>query len=127
MKKFLIISSSLLILALLATVVVFFIVNKEIGSTPAAPEPEVETAIVFTEPSVTVPEEGVPLRDLPLGDTQRSALETVGVDVETFVITPAMQVCAAEKLGFERMNEIVAGAAPTVLETARIAPCISAE
>ena len=120
MKLFLIITSSLLVTALIVTVCVFWYISGGIASSQMAPtattDAGVETAGVV---------EGVPLRDLPLGDSQKSALEKVGVDVETFVITPVMQSCAAEKLGAERMDEIIAGSAPSTIETARLLPCIN--
>jgi len=74
-----------------------------------------------------VPPEGIPLRDLPLSDTQRSLLGGVGIDVETFTITPAMQRCADARLGAQRMSEIIAGAAPSVVEVSRLLPCLGVD
>lgn len=133
MKKFLLISLSLLIVALLMVVAVFFYVSiqlkqsqSEVVSIPTSENGSVTTTPL--EPAVvakpSAPKDGIPLRDLPLGEGQRSVLETVGVDVDTFIITPEIQACAALKLGDERMNEIIAGQAPTVFETTKLLSCL---
>lgn len=85
-----------------------------------------ETVITTNGASETTsePTEGIPLRDVELSDSQRSVLDTVGVDSETFVITPAMQECAEEKLGTARMQEIIAGGAPTTMETVKLLGCL---
>ncbi|MCA9362379.1 hypothetical protein KC906_03305 [Candidatus Kaiserbacteria bacterium] len=131
MKRFLIVSTILLILAILCSIFVYILVTLQLQ--PSAPAAR-ERVVASTSPeqstspaSDTVPVVGVPLRDLPLRDTQRSTLETFGIDVETLVITPAMQSCAVEKLGDARMAEILAGAAPGILETAALLPCLSGE
>ncbi len=131
MKKFLIITASLLVIALILVVAVFWYVSAQLKqgqaayTAPAAltetGEPEVGTEAA---PAATG---GIHLKDVPLSDAQQNTLETVGVDVDTFVITPAIQACAAEKLGQERMAEIAAGAAPTALETVKLVPCLGAE
>ncbi len=126
MKKFLIISVSLLIGAIIATVATFLYVTKELPESSQESTSVTETEAVPAAPHETV-EDGVPLRDLPLSDGQKSALDTVGIDVDTFVITPAMQACAADKLGAARMEEIIAGAAPSFFETTKLLPCLSVE
>lgn len=145
MKAFLISSLILLALALVFVVLVFLYVNfsLEPANTTVAPESatssESSTAATATsetdldtqqeEASSTpsVPREGVPLDSLALTEGQREAIALVGIDVETFVITPEMQVCAEEALGAERLNEIIAGAAPTFMETTRLLPCLSVD
>lgn len=66
----------------------------------------------------------IPLRDLPLSDTQRSMIEVAGIDVETFVITADMIACAEEKLGSERFQAVIGGEAPSFLEGTRLLGCI---
>lgn len=133
MKKFLLISLSLLVVSLLMVVAVFFYVSvqlkqsqTEVVGLPATPQ--ASTTKDSSEDAVAVEsstaKEGIPLRDLPLGEGQRSVLETVGVDVDTFIITPEIQACAALKLGDERMNAIIAGEAPTVFETTKLLSCL---
>lgn len=130
MKKFLIISGSLLLGAIIATVFVFWYVTAELPASSSTAV-EVETSQTQVDENEiedpVVVSEGIPLRNLPLGDGQKSVLDTVGVEVETFVITPAMQTCALEKLGEARMSEIIAGEAPSLLETTRLLPCLSVE
>ena len=150
MKKFLIISGSFLVGALVATVLVFWYVTVNLPAAPkvppneslkedipAAPTTTVTTDSVVAEPESnkqpellespelpTVPAAGIALRDVPLSDGQRTLLAGVGIEVETFVITPAMQRCAESTLGAVRLQAIIGGAAPSVLETTRLLPCL---
>ena len=57
-----------------------------------------------------------------LGDGQQKMLKTFGVegDIE---ITPAMIACAEEKIGQERVAEIVEGATPSFMEGVSLASC----
>lgn len=132
MKLFLIITSSLLVTALIISIVAYWWVMSQIPPVnPITTETSSSSKVIEQKTGETetllVPDEGVPLKNLPLGDAQKSALKTVGVDVNTFIITPAMQVCASDKLGVERMNQIIAGDAPSVIETTRLIPCVGAE
>lgn len=69
-------------------------------------------------------QKSIPLSSLPLSDTQKKLLAGVGIDSETFVITPAMITCANEKLGDTRMKEIIGGSAPGALEMASLMRCL---
>lgn len=133
MKKFLIISGSFLVGAIIATILVFWYVSTQLSSVDQSSlvpssdgDGAASSAEVVSEES-TVPPEGIPLSSLPLSDGQKSTLETMGVDVETFVITPAMQLCAEEKLGAARMEEIINGAEPGFLEATKLISCTSVE
>ncbi|MCA9354534.1 MAG: hypothetical protein KC877_03380 [Candidatus Kaiserbacteria bacterium] len=128
MKKFLIISGSFLLGALVATVLVFWYVLQNIPQPAAGSAQTNETTSADTEGVASSDATtGIPLRDLALSDAQLSVLDKVGIDVDTFVITPAMQSCAAETLGSARFSEVLGGAAPSVLETTRLLPCLRAE
>lgn len=128
------ISAVLLVSALILAAIVFYYISFELRSgqtsanTPviAPASTNIQASTTTTASTTTVPT-SIPLRDLPINDSQQKVLETVGVEIDTFVITPAMQVCAAEKLGAERIAKIVSGDAPTALETARLVPCLGAE
>jgi len=67
---------------------------------------------------------GVPVRDLPLTTEQRQAAEALGFDVEQMVLSPALITCARETLGESRYQAVLAGDTPTLLETARLLPCV---
>ncbi|MCD5381297.1 MAG: hypothetical protein LR008_01845 [Candidatus Pacebacteria bacterium] len=133
MNKFLITVFTLLVTSLLTAILVFWLISSGTilaGPTSGVPNPSgssLESEKIVSELEASIPDSGIPLTDLPLGDSQKSALETVGVDVDTFVITPGMISCTEEKLGAIRMSEIIAGSAPTVIETAKLFPCTSAE
>jgi DNA-binding IclR family transcriptional regulator len=141
MKKYLITSILFLVLALMATVLVFILVSgtsettvEPIGReestetdspTPVAIDTDIETvAENGTSSSEGEPVAGIPVSDLPLTDGQAEALGTLGIDAETFVITPEMIICAESRLSAERVDEIVAGATPTLFETARLSTCL---
>lgn len=68
--------------------------------------------------------EGTPLPKGALTEEQRSLAESLGIDVDSFVITETMIRCVEEKLGTERLDEIMAGASPSPLEAMRMLPCI---
>lgn len=68
--------------------------------------------------------ESIPLRDLPLSEQQISLLENLGIDVETFVISQEMMLCAQEELPVDRLQELSAGAKPSFLETTSLLGCI---
>jgi hypothetical protein len=63
-----------------------------------------------------------------LSDTQKKALEAVGVNPATLPspssITPAQETCFTQKLGAARIAEIKAGATPTAVEIFTAKSCI---
>ena len=59
-----------------------------------------------------------------LNETQQKALETLGLGDGDIVITPAMSTCATNALGADRVDAIVAGAAPGPLEVLQILGCL---
>jgi hypothetical protein len=63
-----------------------------------------------------------------LSDTQKKALEAVGVNPATLPspssITPAQEACFTEKLGATRVAEIKAGASPTATEIFTAKTCL---
>ncbi|MEM9336511.1 MAG: hypothetical protein AAGA35_01480 [Patescibacteria group bacterium] len=72
-----------------------------------------------------VPEiDPIPLRELPLSESQRSLIETAGIDVETYVIEQDSIDCAVDKVSLERFNQIKSGEQPTFLEGLSLASCI---
>ncbi len=82
-----------------------------------------DTQSIAESTSVAIPVQGIPLSSIPLSDTQKSALSTAGINVETFVITDGMAVCVEAKLGIERTYEIFEGDAPGILEGLSILGC----
>lgn len=74
--------------------------------------------------SVEIPEEGVPLHELALGEAQKKILETAGVDTQAFVISKEMFLCAEAEVGGERVAAFVAGETPTLLEIRKLLPCL---
>jgi len=59
-----------------------------------------------------------------LTNSQKEALEALGFESDSITITPEMIMCAEEKLGRERLDEIVGGSAPGPLESLTLLPCI---
>ena len=59
-----------------------------------------------------------------LTDSQKNALETFGLESDSFTITEEMIVCAEDALGVERVQQIVGGATPNPLESLQLLGCI---
>ena len=129
-KKFIIASAFVLLIALILAVGVFLFIQYELMRSQTHEIMNEETASTTSEASAptsasaNIPAEGVPLRDLPLTDTQKSSLEKFNIDVDTFVVTPAMIQCAEKAVGSERYAEIMAGSAPSFMEGLSLANCI---
>lgn len=87
----------------------------EVAAPSVAPIPVVSE--VVTEPITVSPD--------TLSDEQVDALETFGLDPENLTITPEMVQCFEEKLGAERIAEIVGGASPGPLEALSLLPCLN--
>jgi hypothetical protein len=138
MRSFLFRSLVFLVTAILITVAVFFLVNSykqgelttestlSESAQSVASEAKKQTEQVTEALKEQVPDEGVPLKSLPLTETHQRALAAVKIDVDTFVLTEAMIICAGEKIGSERMTEIIEGNAPSVLEMTKLIPCLGA-
>lgn len=137
MRIFLIRSALFLGLSILVTIGIFLWLNSatvlpaitEQVQTFRGASPTKESSTPEIDPSGTntafdVPQGGIPLSSLTLGENQKKALETAGIDTNTFVITEAMISCGVEKLGNDRANEIFDGGSPTIFETGKLATCL---
>lgn len=134
MNKYVIISSVLLIGALIFSGLLFWFIstNYEIKDT-AVFEKEVEPTITKPADEVLIPTDSnptavktdsVPLKDIALTPDQVETLTKVGVDVDTYVLTPDLITCFETALGKEKWQEIIAGAKPGVLDIAKLVPCV---
>ncbi len=56
---------------------------------------------------------------------QRQMLESFGIDPNTVTITAEMEACAEAKLGVARIEEIKAGATPSLMEGFSLMGCFS--
>lgn len=65
--------------------------------------------------------------DLPLTESQKNMAKTFGINLDTLIITPAMQTCAEGKLGDARYAEILSGSAPGMTESVSLLGCLSAK
>lgn len=132
MKKFIIVSAVLLVVALVAVVAVFFLVNGYLRTGGSRVPPNATTTDATPKTATTtipktlekVPEAGLPLSDLPLSEKQKTVVETVGINPDSFVITKDMVACAIDKIGEERVSALIAGGTPSALETAKLVPCV---
>lgn len=129
MKKFLLISLGLLLLAILLVILVFLYISVQLNQSQSQTVGNTinhtpSSEVTGTSSTETTSPKAIPLRDLQLNQSQQSALDTVGIDVDTFVITPEIQTCAAAKLGNNRMSEIIAGDVPTMIETTKLISCL---
>lgn len=89
------------------------------GTSPAAQE-NVQTTTSSTSATTPAP---ITVTTDSLTDTQKKMLETFGYTQDTFTITPAMIQCAEKSVGKTRLDEIVAGGAPTPFESMKLVPC----
>lgn len=116
----------MLIVALVSAAVTFFYVSSKLSEKQRLNDEYVQNKAQSSQTQEVdfVEEKSVPLKELPMNDSQKKVVETMGIDVETYVITPQAIDCAKEKLGEERVDEIVNGAAPGLWESAQIIPCL---
>ena len=61
-----------------------------------------------------------------LNESQESTLKNLGVDVSQLPssISPEMEICFKEKFGEERVNEIINGDSPSVIELIKAKSCL---
>ena len=132
MKSFIVNSIIFFTLGAVATVGVFYLINMNSLDTnllsDLATKENVEEAAAkakqIQETVATVPDKGIPLSTLKLSETQKSTLQKVGIDTQSFVITKDMVACSAEKLGAERTQALITGASPTLIEITTLTPCL---
>ena len=95
-------------------------------STDAVPTAEKVDFVESPETPIanTVPAQGIQLDTSAVSDSQKAVAEKVGIDLDAVVITPEMVSCAEQKLGSARVQEIMAGAAPTTLESISLLGCL---
>lgn len=95
--------------------------SEEATSTPntntAASEGTTDNA------AITVPHEGFVIDIQSLPAAQQSALKALGYS-DTITISPAAVTCAEEKIGTARVLEIKNGAAPSLVESTKLAGCL---
>lgn len=132
MKSFIVNSIIFFTLGAVATVGVFYLINMNSLDTNLLSDlttrENVEEAAAkakqIQETVATVPDKGIPLSTLKLSETQKSTLQKVGIDTQSFVITKDMVACSAEKLGAERTQALITGASPSLIEITTLTPCL---
>lgn len=95
------------------------------GDTPEATNSSSDGPMVREKTTPDAPPEDIVIDERELTPEQIKLLNRLGVDTNTIVITNEMVVCAEAKLGSERVDEIVAGATPTMLEGLSVLPCLN--
>jgi hypothetical protein len=138
MRTFILRSVVFFVFALVTSILVFFWLHNPtvlpalsdqaqtfIESALPNEEGSTDTGPVSGTEVFSVPEGGVKLSTLNLGENQIKALEAAGIDVETFVITQPMISCGVGKLGDSRAAEIFAGDTPSLIETTKLLPCLN--
>lgn len=138
MKTFIVRSVILFILSGVATTAVFLLVKNNLPSVAPAEKTVDALNSVVTEANTLVeekeivkklsekiPEQGIALSSLKLSDAQEKILSAANIDVNTFTITPAMLMCAGEKIGAERVAALSQGESPTLIELTKLVPCLN--
>lgn len=137
MKKFIVVSLGLMLLAVLVGIIAWLYVqnlvlqsqvpvdNNSAEVSPATTDTlKEEGTIQSTQVGDVLVTESIRLSDLPLTDAQKKAASTFGIDVDTFVITPAMISCVEIKIGESRMAQIVTGDSPSFSESLSLMGCL---
>lgn len=130
MKKFLILSGIFLLGAIIAVVAVYAMITYYLSSGMSQQPQSSATDVTNEAPTNgtttldSVPENGIPFSSVKLSDQQKTVVNTLGINPDSFVITKEMLACAIEKIGQERVTDITTGSAPTVVETAKLVPCL---
>jgi hypothetical protein len=132
MKSFIVNSVIFFVLGAVATVGVFYLINKNsLGTnlfsdltTKETVEEAAAKAKQIQEAVATVPDKGIPLSTLKLNETQKTTLQKVGIDTQSFIITKDMVACSVEKLGAERTQALIEGASPSLIEITTLTPCL---
>lgn len=86
-------------------------------------EPATEASAAGSNSGETTVAEGTTISTNNLTDGQKRLLGLLGVDADNLVVTPAMEACANAKVGEARMQEIIAGATPSLGEGADLLAC----
>ena len=132
MKRFFLVVSGLLFTALIATVAVWFLLQQSLPASVPVESATTTSGVLHTEKvsstvqSVADTRTVVPTTNYQPTTAQKEAAAAVGIDLEAVVLTPAMIECAKEQLSTERIDAMVAGAAPTFLEALALVPCVTA-
>lgn len=114
----------LAILIVIALGVGFYIGNSSSNSSGVLMEDVVtDTQNSSGDGTPAVAEEGTTISTNNLTDGQKRLLGLLGVDADNIVVTPAMEACANAKVGEVRMQEIIAGATPSLGEGADLLAC----
>jgi hypothetical protein len=88
------------------------------------PSPRVIETVATSSSEPHASSTGFPLSDIQLSDEVRSALPLLGIEYETFFVTPAMMQCAQTSLGDARMQAIKGGEQPTWRELVTLRGCL---
>lgn len=137
-KIFILISVGFLLGAVVAAAVVWYylviapvkekvdqaegVVEKVVNMIPGTGDVD-ESGVAESEPEVATGE-AITIDITALPETQQKVLSGIGIDGPEYTITPGMQVCAENKLGADRLMEIVDGATPTFWESTSLVTCI---
>ena len=138
MKKFFYVGTSLVVLAIGATVVVWYLLQQTLTTPSQTADTTTSSNTVESVQPVEISETSISATPTPvaepapppvpeLNEQQRQAAEAVGINIDEITLTPAMIVCAEEKMSRERMLEIAEGDAPTFFEALALVPCVKAE
>ena len=133
MKSFIRNSVIFFVLGVVATVAVFYLISKnnltpnDFSNAKTAEQTVIEVAAQAKQVQETiekVPDTGIPLSSVALSERQKFALQTVGIDTQSFVVTKAMVACSVEKLGLERTQVLLGGQSPSLMEITTLTPCL---
>lgn len=121
-KIYLVVVTLLLIGAIGLGVYAWYKIQQLSAVAPVISETETSVAETTKTPTASTPEP-ITITSDSLSPTQQKMLETFGYTQDSFTITPTMIVCAENAVGKTRLDEIVAGSAPSPFESVKLLPC----
>lgn len=126
LKVFIIVSVVLLLIAAGAVGYVWLKLQQTLKTqTNTQNITEQQITVPFSTPvAQTVPAAGIKLNTSAVSEGQKAAAEKVGIDLDSVTITPEMVSCAENKLGSDRVMEIMGGASPTMFESVSLLGCL---
>lgn len=91
------------------------------------PDTATSSDLVHTTPEPNDPKESIAASSLSFSTAQREMAATLGIDLDSLVITPAMRACATDVLGEEVLFNLMQGEIPSFTQGVALVGCLGKE
>lgn len=127
-KIYLVIITILLFVGIGLSVYVWYMLQEiNTATNGTSMQNEQPSSIENTEtlpPSEGLPAEPIIIKTEDLPETQQKIVKELGLEGDSFTITPEMVKCAESAIGADRVDAIVNGSAPSTIESLKLLPCL---